>query len=68
MTIRSQPTLESGMTSQKSFSSYLVATLAIGALTAATTGCPKKTPDNDFGDKTEEAAEDVGDKVEEVGD
>jgi hypothetical protein len=54
--------------SQKSFPSYLVATLAVGALMAAATGCPKKTPDNDFGDKTEEAAEDVGDKVEEVGD
>lgn len=56
------------MTSQRSFSSYLVTTLALGTMLAATTGCPKKTPDNDFGDKTEEAAEDVGDKVEEVGD
>ena len=55
------------MTSQKSLPSYVAATLALGTMLAATTGCPRKTPDNDFGDKTEEAAEDVGDKVEEVG-
>jgi hypothetical protein len=56
------------MTSRKRFGSYLASTLALGSLLSATTGCPKKTPDNDFGDKTEEAAEDVGDKVEEIGD
>jgi hypothetical protein len=56
------------MTFKRSFPSYLAATLAVFTMLAATTGCRKKTPDNDFGDKTQEAAEDVGDKVEEVGD
>lgn len=56
------------MTSSKRFVTRLASTLALGALVATTAGCPKKTPAEDFGDKTDEAVEDVGDKVEEVGD
>lgn len=56
------------MTTGNRFRIQLASILALGSLLATTSGCPKKTDQNDLGDKTEEAAEDVGDKVEEVGD
>lgn len=62
------PYLEIGMTTGNRFRIQLASIFALGAMLAATSGCPKKTDENDLGDKTEEAAEDMGDKVEEVGD
>lgn len=56
------------MAKRNRFGMYLATTLVVGFTLANATGCRKKTPADDFGDKTEEAVEDVGDNIEEVGD